>query len=580
MADARCRNIHRLIPLVLAAVLLGTVAPAPAADTSIEKLSKAVCAINCTVPDVGNFIGTGVLVHDSGYVLTSTTVVPPKAENVRCHFLGALNREARVVATDEKFELALLKLDPPDGAQAVAFRDSSDLKVGQTVFTLGDAFVAFARSGRFTVSFGIVSGRYELTEQVALQKVYQGKVLETTATLAAGMDGGPLFDDSGHLVGMLSLNLHPARWLGTAVPSEVLLPRLREVMSADARKHGHQAEPRENGHGRALYPQRVYIDSLFAASAERVAASVVAIDVDRKSDRQTSNRTQRMRRGPQGAYAKILKRPEAMVSGLLIDRRGHVLTSWFNVWGKLKSVHVILPGGQRVEAKVLAHDEYKDLAMLKFNPADLADGVELMPAVFSPLRMHLGYPLATVGRSPNPESHTITTGIVSALGRLDGIAAQIDAAVNYGNAGGPIIDTEGRVIGLVTHVRPDAMWSQNSGVGFAITADSIRDVLRDLENGKSIAKPKRGYIGIQMSSGNVEIRGVVIERVVPGTPADEVGLREKDIITEVDGVGVADAADLNRVVGNRRPGEKVVLTVRRGTQTDKVTVELDEHPYR
>lgn len=568
---------------VAAAVLLGLLLPAAVRADDLDNLSRAIVAINCRVEGLGNFLGTGAVVHPSGYVLTSTTVVPPKADNIRCHFIGAFNCPARLVVADEKLELALLKVDPPANTPAIPFRDSKNVTVGESVFTLGDAFTAFAASGKFTVSFGIISGRYDLDRQMAPQKVYEGPALETTATMAAGMDGGPLLDASGQIVGLLSLNVSPARWLGTAVPTEVLLEDLTRKMAADSKEHGgKEAEPKvAEKLGTVLFPDRVYVDGMFQASARRVAGSVVAIEVDRKAERKTPGQQRRPPgRGPQGPYGEILKRPKAPVTGLLLDRDGHVLTSWFNVWGQLNGIEVVLPGGQKAKAKLLAHDEFKDLAMLKFDPADLGEGVELTPAVISPLPLHLGSPVAAMGRSPRPADFTLTTGIVSAIGRMDGAAVQIDAAANYGNAGGPVIDTDGRVVGLVTHVRPDAMWSQNSGVGFAITSDSVRKVQADLKAGKSIAKPKHGYIGIQMSSGNEEIRGVVIERVMEGTPAAEAGLAPKDIITEVAGKPVADAADLSQLIMSYQPGDEVTLTVKRGDQSRKVTVTLDEHPYR
>lgn len=594
---------RRLVPLALAlALAVLALCPAfvhatpPAAGRRAltpDQLSRGVVAINCRQKGSrGGYLGTGTLVHPGGYVLTSTTVVPPEAVDIRCHFVGALNCPGELVFADEKRELAVIRVDPDDlpaDARVVTFRPSGSLSVGETAFSLGDVRAAFVSSGRFNVSLGLVSGLYETTRNVTPQPVHVGPVIETTATMAAGMDGGPLFDASGRMIGLLSLNVSDIRWLGTAVPTDAFLDRLAAVVAEDirARREGDGADAAEKpaaelrvaeGKGASMFPRRDRINAIFARQAERMEGSLVAVEVDRLKDRKTSRRRQRGR--PRGGYRAIQRRPKAPVTGWLISDEGHVLTTWFNVWGQLKGIRVRLPDGQVVEAERLGRDEQKDLALLKFDPAKLKAGTELRPLRLAEAELKTGTPIAVVALGPGRSGHTLVRGIVSASGRLDGAGVQIDAPVNYGSAGGAVLDLRGRCVAVVSHVRTNSMWSQNSGVGLAIDAGSIRGALGDLKAGRTLAKPKRGYLGIRMSAGSLETTGVVVEQVQDDTPAEEAGLKPKDIITAVGDEKVADPADLARIIGGAGPGTEVRLTVTRGDKTVTVGVTLDEHPYR
>ena len=222
---------------------------------------------------------------------------------------------------------------------------------------------------------------------------------------------------------------------------------------------------------------------------------------------------------------------------------------------------------------MLGYDETHDLAMLKVQADDL-----------TPIRLAEALPplstqIATIGRSPDPASITMTRGIVSAVGRLNGAALQIDAETNYANSGGAVIDITGACVGIVAHVRPDAMWGQNSGIGFATASAVVRRDMEALAAGKAVEKPKRGFMGITMSPGNIEVAGVVVGSVQEDGPADEAGIKTGDIITHVDGKPVGDAADLANMVSAMKPGTTVRLTVKRGQQTTTIELTLGENPY-
>lgn len=559
----------------------------PAFADKFDDLRRAAVAINCREPGQrGGYIGSGMLIHKDGYILTSTTVVPAQAVDIRCHFAGALNRPARLVATDADLELSVIKVDAsdlPEAAEVVTFRRGDNVKIGETVFSYGDGHASFVRSGTFTVSLGIVSGRYRTTRNVPPQPVYVGDVIETTATLAAGMDGGALFDSSGRVIGLLSLNVSELRWLGTAVPVDAFIGKLSEVVAEDAGAAAEGGADADrmlsivDAKGPTRFALRDRINAEFADGARAIAGSMVSLDVDRKKDR--AGRGRPMGRPPE-AYQGILKRPDAPVTGWLISDRGHVLTTWFNVWGDLRGITVKLSDGQAVAAELLGVDEANDLALVRFNPEDLEAGTKLQPLQLSQAAWAPGMPVAVVGLSPGDSGHTLTCGIVSAGGRLDGAGVQLDAPLNYGSAGGAVIDLRGRCVGVAVHQRARSIWSQNSGVGMAVTAATVGNVLDRLKAGQTIPKPKRGYLGIRMSDGDLETRGVVIAEALPGTPAEDAGLQPDEVITAVDGEPIATSLDLARVISRAEPGTEVKLTVKRGDQKRTVTLILDEHPYR
>jgi len=287
-------------------VALALSAGLDARAAAIDRVTAATVAIRCQAGNTpGGFVGTGVVVNKAGYILTSTTVVPPKAHDIRVSFQGPRTLPARLVVADEKLELAVLKVDAPGEMRlAVMPLGSSDrAAVGQTVVTVGDGYSMFARSGQFTVSLGIISGKYELTRQIAPQPVYVGAALETTATVAPGMDGGPLLDSAGRLIGMLSLNVSDARWMGVAVPIDVLREPLDKAIAEDAAKAGIGPEEirltGDAGRGTPLFPAQERQDLAFAQSARRAAESVVAIEVDRKSERRAATQPAGRPRPPQ-----------------------------------------------------------------------------------------------------------------------------------------------------------------------------------------------------------------------------------------------------------------------------------------
>jgi S1-C subfamily serine protease len=234
--------------------------------------------------------------------------------------------------------------------------------------------------------------------------------------------------------------------------------------------------------------------------------------------------------------------------------------------------------GEPIEARLLGKDPSADLALLKVDPGDVDGGIE-------PLRLGAsedlrpGDPVIAIG-SPFGLTGTVTAGIVSALGRtirapngfsISG-AIQTDAAINPGNAGGPLLDEQGRVIGVNSQIRTDG-GNANSGVGFAVPVDEIKRSLPALEKGED---PERAFLGV--SSAAAPEGGAQVGGVVADGPAADAGLREGDTIVEINGQPVRDSDDVSAVVNSRRPGDEVRVVIERSGERRTLTVTLGEQP--
>jgi putative serine protease PepD len=167
---------------------------------------------------------------------------------------------------------------------------------------------------------------------------------------------------------------------------------------------------------------------------------------------------------------------------------------------------------------------------------------------------------------------------VSAVGREIGSpngfaiddAIQTDAAINHGNSGGPLLDLDGRVVGVNSQIESES--GGNDGVGFAVPAKTVQRIAATLMADGAVA---HAYLGVTLEDGD---GGARVTEVRSGTPAERDGLRAGDLVTAADGEAVADAAGLRRAVAARQPGDRLHLTVERGGDSRTVTVTLGERP--
>ena len=221
--------------LVLAAVtVLLPCVVAGGADSPPGQPERCTVAVIAAVGD-RLFYGTGSIISPLGYILTSTTVVPAGSTSITVLSPDRLIRKGTLIKADERLELAVIRIDPPVDSSLPFFtiRNSRNARLGEVVMTVSNVFRPGWGNPELSVSVGLLSGRYSLTRQFASQPVYVGDVIETSAAANPGSDGGPLLDGSGQLIGVLSLNISNARWLGVAVPTETTLPQVEQAIRAD-----------------------------------------------------------------------------------------------------------------------------------------------------------------------------------------------------------------------------------------------------------------------------------------------------------------------------------------------------------
>ncbi len=563
----------RFVNAILALLVLG--GAATAAEIAPHDLPGR-CTVAITAKSGGHpFYGTGSIISPFGYVLTSTTVVPPKSDVINVVSPGRFQLKGELLLADEKTELALVRILSPEPRTFPAFavRDSATTVLGEVVMTVSNSFQLARSDGELSVSVGLLSGRYKVPRKLARQPVYLGEVIETTAATNPGSDGGPLLDGSGQLIGVLSLNVSDARWLGVAVPVEIMLPRVRQAIDADLAKRKVRGRRKAlrivRKPGRPLYPKWEARAARFREVAKQVAPSVVAIKVDRaKDDPQFTKRVRIGRTGHAVLLGELLKRPKnATATGVVVGPDGWIATSYFNIAGELRSLSVVLADGREFKSKLVGWDQELDLALLKVDAADL-------PAISFEPAARIGTYVCALGRSPAPGSLTLTPGVVSAVGRRDASLLQFDARANVGNTGGPLIGLDGGCLGIVGGVTPNSPHGQNSGIAFAAWSAALPKAIEELRKGAKIRRRPRAALGIVAAPGAVDLRGVLVARVLRNSAAAKAGMKRNDSILKIDGVELEGYAQLVNIIREKKPGDKIQLTLRRRSRQLDLEITL------
>ena len=259
-------------------------------------------------------------------------------------------------------------------------------------------------------------------------------------------------------------------------------------------------------------------------------------------------------------------------SGFVIDKEGHIVTNQ-HVVGGADSVTVEFSDGSEVSADIVGTDPSTDIAVLD---------VDRSPSLLKPLSfapegsLQVGNEVIAIG-SPFGLEGTLTRGVISALGREiqspNGFtienAVQTDAALNHGNSGGPVLDTQGRVVGVAAQIRSESGGSD--GIGYAIPGDTAQRVARELIQNGSV---DHAYLGVTLEDDGPAELG----RVVAGAPADDAGLQTGDVVTAVDGNEIDSGDELRAAIDAHQPGNKITLTIQRGGDERTVQVTLGERP--
>ena len=280
--------------------------------------------------------------------------------------------------------------------------------------------------------------------------------------------------------------------------------------------------------------------------------------------------------------------PQGSGSGFVWDKKGTIVTN-FHVVKDAQNVQVTLSDGSVWAAKPVGFEPDKDLAVISIDAP--ADKLTPIPVGRSG-DLRVGQKVLAIG-NPFGFDHTLTTGIISGLDReiqamtgrpIQGVI-QTDAAINPGNSGGPLLDSRGRLIGINTAIySPSGAYA---GIGFAVPVDTVGRLLPEILKDGKATKPG---LGVQIASSAVtrrlQIEGVLILRVVPGGPADRIGLRPTaraddgsvvlgDILVGLNGKPLKDADDLYRALDPLKVGDKVTLEVLRDGKTEKVETRLE-----
>ncbi len=288
--------------------------------------------------------------------------------------------------------------------------------------------------------------------------------------------------------------------------------------------------------------------------------------------------------GPGQGYQAPPEEASSLGSGFLINQDGYIVTN----------SHVVSAGGRRADevlakfasdpakfagwpAEIVGVDPTSDVAVLKLKEKPK----KLSPAFFGDSsKIKVGEWVMAIG-NPFGHSHSVTSGIVSALGReIDDLNAratfiQTDASINPGNSGGPLFNMDGQVVGINT-----AIDARAQGIGFAIPIDLAKKVIRQLIKKGSV---DIGWIGIYMGElspgiakqlGLKSTDGVLIQDVIPGEPAAKAGMESYDVVVAVDGKPVSSAGDLLRLVGNKGVGEKAKILVHRNGKKKTLIVTV------
>lgn len=270
-----------------------------------------------------------------------------------------------------------------------------------------------------------------------------------------------------------------------------------------------------------------------------------------------------------GEIGGIRKQGEGNTTGVMISPDGYILTSTFNFIQQPPVISVIPSDGKRRFAKLIGRDDTRKICLLKIN------GVNDMPVpeMVDVDEIEVGQWAVSLGVGYGDSSPALSMGIVSAKNRVGGRAIQTDANISPANYGGPLIDIEGRMMGICVPMNPQSQaigagveW-YDSGIGFAIPLAGAEKLMERLKNGERISP---AYLGVQ-AMPNPTGKGLWIERVVQSTPADEVGLERQDIILGVNGEDVADMLRLRQVLNRFESGQEIELTIIKDDGENKET---------
>ncbi len=261
-------------------------------------------------------------------------------------------------------------------------------------------------------------------------------------------------------------------------------------------------------------------------------------------------------------------------SGVIMSNTGYILSNYHVIAGA-EEILVLLHDGREFLATLIGADPDTDLAVLKINAKNLK-----AIALGVPKAARVGDVVLAIG-NPHGLGHSVSQGIISATGRYVGFSTyenfiQTDAAINRGNSGGALVDTQGQLLGINTAIFTDQ--NASSGIALATPIDLAVAIMDDIVNYGEVI---RGWLGLEINtvfSRESATGGLRISTTHLDGPADRAGLRQGDIITHIDGSVVNDGRSTMNQIAMMRPGEKIAVDILRGETPINVIVELGRRP--
>jgi len=302
--------------------------------------------------------------------------------------------------------------------------------------------------------------------------------------------------------------------------------------------------------------------SVFRDIAKKVSPSVVSIEVSKTIEyMEDPYGLNRFFNIETNRGKRIKKKVEVSSgSGFIADEEGHILTN-FHVIEEGQEVSVTLLDGRKINATFIGGDNELDIAVLKINLA------RIEPCVFGDSsKVEVGDWVLAIG-NPYGFSHTVTEGIISAKYRENN-SLQTSAAINPGNSGGPLLDLDGKVIGINRSIKTTT--GANIGIGFAIPVNIVKQALNDIVKYKKI---KYGTIGVTLVDKNNKC---VVEKVFLESPAKKGKILQGDVVLEFNSIKVNSASQFNALLAEKRKGETINLKMLRGTNEMDLPIPIIE----
>lgn len=600
----------------------------------IAELAKpATVGVYASVND-DKYYGTGVIISEDGIILTSTTVVPENSELITIYFEDHTSLPAKIIEYSLGSQSVLLKVQAPPQKRFPYLTLQKRLpELANPVYTLGNASNMIKLGDGVSFSAGVVSGLYEVPVSPPIpgkQKMIQ--VIETDAAVNDGQDGGGLINSNGEIIGIISKDYSKMRWQGTAIPSGLIINDFKYFKTATNIKISDN--------------QTLQVTNTFKVIADKLRQNIVKIHVNRLYppevldfpewsnykaaipgwDKLSKNEQRRLvvdffSTESLISANQMLRRPEGPVTGLVISPEGYIITSAFNVESldtafvdkrsrQIKSVRykgsiekllhesqsnidkvsnrvlgvsITLADGTEVPASIVGFSTPLGLALLKTDTLSVPSFYDISNNYHTPV---LGERIAVLGAVEN--SYTINTGIVSAASRDNGNYFQIDALLNYGNSGGPVINAKGDFLGLAARpltpspisgsILPfsgnnttnnllpslkDFTSTPNSGISMIIMAHKIIESLPKLIAGEGINVDDFISLGLFASKDDPYSSEIVVGSIAKDSPAEKAGFKKGDIIKEMDGIGIRSWSEINNYVSQKKEGQVIIFSIRR-----------------